>query len=146
METERPVWPSRLRWIDVAWVLFSLANLGAMLLFPAWETVPFHFIWVSLTLLYGFRVWSVRPTLLVLVCVMVSTALLISIEVTHGDQPADEITEVPLMAAMFVAMMWHAQRRLTAMEELEDVSMANRRLLERERQFLQDASHELRTP
>jgi len=131
-----------LRWIDVAWVLFSVANLVAMLLFPAWETVPFHFIWVSLTLLYGFRVWSVRPTLLVLACVMVSTALLIGIEVTHGDQPLDEITEVPLMAAMFLAMVWHAQRRLTAMEELEDVSMANSRLLERERQFLQDASHD----
>jgi signal transduction histidine kinase len=146
METDRPAWPSRLRWIDVAWVLFSVANLVAMLLFPAWETVPFHFIWVSLTLLYGFRVWRVRPTLVVLACVMVSTAVLIGIEVTHGDQPLDEITEVPLMAAMFLAMMWHAQRRLTAMEELEDVSMANSRLLERERQFLQDASHELRTP
>jgi signal transduction histidine kinase len=146
MEIDQPVWPSRLRWIDVAWVLFSVANLGAMLLFPAWETVPFHFIWVSLTLLYGFRVWRVRPTLVVLACVMVSTAVLIGFEVAHGDQPLDEITEVPLMAAMFLAMMWHAQRRLTAMEELEDVSMANSRLLERERQFLQDASHELRTP
>jgi two-component system OmpR family sensor kinase len=111
MEIDQPVWPSRLRWIDVAWVLFSVANLGAMLLFPAWETVPFHFIWVSLTLLYGFRVWRVRPTLVVLACVMVSTAVLIGFEVAHGDQPLDEITEVPLMAAMFLAMMWHAQRR-----------------------------------
>ena len=25
--------------------------------------VPFHFIWVSLTVLYGFRVWRTRPTL-----------------------------------------------------------------------------------
>src|SRR5439155_23279567 len=39
-----------------------------------------------------------------------------------------------------------ARRRLSAMDELQHVSMANRRLLERERQFLQDASHELRTP
>ena len=29
----------------------------------SWETIPFHFIWVSLTLLYGFRVWAARPTL-----------------------------------------------------------------------------------
>ena len=28
---------------------------------PSWETIPFHFIWVSLTLLYGFRIW--RPPL-----------------------------------------------------------------------------------
>ena len=50
------------------------------------------------------------------------------------------------MAAMFLAMVWHARRRLTAMEETERVSMENLRLLERERRFVQDASHELRTP
>ena len=50
------------------------------------------------------------------------------------------------MAAMFVGMVWHARRRLSAMEETERVSMENLRLLERERRFVQDASHELRTP
>ncbi len=50
------------------------------------------------------------------------------------------------MAAMFVAMVWHARRRLHAMEDSERVSMTNLRLLEREHRFVQDASHELRTP
>jgi two-component system, OmpR family, sensor kinase len=146
MATDARAWPTRERWIDAAWVLFWLANLVAMQVFAAWETVPFHFIWVSLTLLYGFRVWKVRPTLGVLAGVMVSTAVLIWIDVERGAQPLDELTEVPLMSAMFLAMVWHARRRLAAMEETERVSKANLRLLEREQRFVQDASHELRTP
>src|SRR6266508_2803018 len=40
--------------LSVAWVGFAIANLVGMWLLPTWETVPFHFIWVSLTLVYGF--------------------------------------------------------------------------------------------
>jgi signal transduction histidine kinase len=146
MWTDRVEWPLRRYWVDIAWGAFAVVNLIAMLALPDWETVPFHFIWVSLTLLYGFRVWRLRPTMWTLVAVMVGTALAIGVDIRNGIQPMDEITEVPLMAAMFVAMMWHARRRLAAMEEIGRVSDENRRLLERERRFIQDASHELRTP
>jgi len=49
----------------VGWGVFSVVNLVAMQVFPTWETVPFHFIWVSITILYGFRVWRSGPTVLV---------------------------------------------------------------------------------
>jgi signal transduction histidine kinase len=146
MRAERVGWPHGDRWLDVAWALFSLANLAAMFLIPDWETVPFHFIWVSLTLLYGFRVWRTRPTLSVLAFVMAATGIAIGFDYGRGAQPLDELTEVPLMAAMFAAMVWHARRRVAATEEAERVSEENLRLLERERRFVQDASHELRTP
>jgi signal transduction histidine kinase len=140
-------WPARrFTWVDAAWVLFAAANLAAMVLVAEWETVPFHFIWVSLTVLYGFRVWKTGPTLWLLAAVMGFTGAALMIDYLRGAQPADELTEVPLMAAMFVAMVWHARRRLAMMQEVERVSEANLRLLQREQQFVQDASHELRTP
>jgi signal transduction histidine kinase len=133
-------------WLDVAWAVFAVANLVAMALVPQWETVPFHFIWVSLTLVYGYRVWGAFETTLALTAVVVATGALLVYDVLRQAELADELTEVPLMGAMFLAMVWHAQRRRGAMEDLRRVSDANLRLLQRERQFVQDASHELRTP
>lgn len=144
--TDRFGWPLGRCWLDLAWVGFALANLVAMDLAPQWETVPFHFIWVSLTILYGYRVWEPGVTAGLLTAVVVSTGALLVRDVVQHGQPADELIEVPLMGAMFLAMVWHAQRRRSAMEDLRRVSDANLRLLRRERQFIQDASHELRTP
>ena len=50
------------------------------------------------------------------------------------------------MAAMFGAMAWHARRRVAADTERARVSEENARLLAAQRRFLQDASHQLRTP
>lgn len=133
-------------WVDAAWALFSVANLIAILVFARWETIPFHFIWISFTLLYGFRVWGTKPTLWVLGIVIVTTFLAIGLDVRRGTEPPDELNEVPLMAAMFGAMVWHARRRLRAEREGTRVSEENARLLAIQRRFLQDASHQLRTP
>jgi signal transduction histidine kinase len=144
---ERWGWPlRRFAWIDLAWVAFAFLNLAGIYVFATWETVPFHFIWVSLTILYGFRVWRVGPTVGILAGIIGLTGTALALDIHRGMQPIDEITEVPLMSAMFLAMVWHAQRRLTATREIERVSESNLRLLERHRRFVQDASHELRTP
>ena len=132
--------------VEAAWVAFAAANAFAMLRWEAWETIPFHFIWVSLTLVYGFRVWGLRATFVALVAVGVVTGELIFVDVHHGSQAWGELFEVPLMSAMVLAMVWHARRRQQAMLAVEELAESRASLLARQERFLHDASHELRTP
>ncbi len=138
---------------DIAWAVFVGLNLAAMQLLPSWQTVPFLVIWVSLTVIYGFRLWRLQPTILTLAVVTLATGGIIGLEVVQGHQDADYLAEVPLIALMFLAMVWQGRRRitaiqdkLTAMDQVQRISEENLRMLQQQRQFLQDASHELGTP
>ena len=132
--------------IEVLWGLFAIANWVAMIAWPSWETIPFHFVWISLTIVYGFRVWSPGVTGVILGTVILATGASIMSDAFAGSQLWGELFEVPLMAAMFLAMVWHARRRHAALREVEAVANTRASLLERQERFLHDASHELRTP
>ncbi len=132
--------------VDIALVIFIGLNLVLMRLIPEWQTVPFLIIWLTLTAIYGFRLWHLGSTVLTVVTVMLATGGLIGWQVLRGKQDADYLAEVPLLAMMFVIMVWHSRRRVTAMDEMKRVSEHNLVLLDQQRQFLQDASHELGTP
>jgi signal transduction histidine kinase len=129
----------RSSWVDIAWVLFVGLNLAAMRLLPAWQTVPFLIIWVSLTVIYGFRMWRLQPTIMTLAAVTLATGGVIGVQVLQGQEEGQYLVEVPLIAMMFLVMVWHGRRRLATMAD-------NLRLLEQQRRFIQDASHELGTP
>src|SRR6266498_2645938 len=133
-------------WVGVAWVVFIGLNLLAMRVFPAWQTVPFLIIWVSLTAIYGFRLWRLGSTLATVAVVTLATGGLIGWQVLRGQPDGDYLAEVPLLATMFVIMVWHARRRQSAMAEMKRISEHNLLLLDQQRQFLQDVSHELGTP
>ena len=124
---------------EIAWAIFATGNFAVLFWLLDYQTVPFHFVWVSLTMLYGFRVWAVRSTMAVLAAVCIASAITLGTAVARGYTGLDELTEIPLMSAMFVAMVWHARRRQLALDEA-------RRAAERERAFIRDASHQLKTP
>jgi signal transduction histidine kinase len=132
--------------VELVWGAFALANYAAMIAWPSWETIPFHFVWISLTLVYGFRVWPVRATLLLLMCVMAATGASIAFDAFRGIELWGELTEVPLMSAMFLAMVWHARRRVDAQHIAEQEARERRSMLARQERFIHDASHELKTP
>jgi two-component system, OmpR family, sensor kinase len=141
---------SRIAWrqyaVEAWWWVFVLVNTGSILVFRDWPTVPFHFIWISLALVYGWRVWSVRATAVVLALIIVLTGTVMLVDVLSGDQAVDELTEIPLMSAVFVVMVWFVRRAVASQNEIERVSERNHALLLREQRFVQDASHMLRTP
>ncbi len=137
---------ARASWVDIAWVTFILLNLLAMQLIPVWQTVPFLTIWVTLTAIYGFRLWRLGSALVTVVLVTLATGGVIGWQVFRGKQDGDYLAEVPLLAMLFVVMVWHSRRRAAAMDEMRRVSEHNLQLLEQQRRFLQDASHELGTP
>jgi len=132
--------------VEVLWGLFAIANWAAMIAWPAWETIPFHFVWISVTIVYGFRVWSPGVTAVILSAVILATGASILADAFAGIQLWGELFEVPLMSAMFLAMVWHARRRQSAMRQVEALADVRASLLERQERFLHDASHELRTP
>jgi signal transduction histidine kinase len=137
---------ARAYWQDIAWAVFVGLNLIAMRLTPAWGSVPFLIIWISLAMIYGFRLWRLGSTLLTVSVLTLATGGLIGWQVLQGEQDGDYLAEVPLLALMFMIMVWHARRRQAAMEEIKVVSEHNLLLLGQQRQFLQDVSHELGTP
>ena len=98
--------------VEIAWGVLAVVCLAAMIVWPSWETIPFHVIWITLTLLYGFRVWSPAVTGAVLGAVIIGTGASILSDAFEGLQLWGELFEVPLMSAMFLAMVWHARRRV----------------------------------
>ncbi|MBV9449716.1 MAG: HAMP domain-containing histidine kinase [Streptosporangiaceae bacterium] len=132
--------------VSLAWAALCVVNIAAMVAWPSTETVVFHLMAIGFAALYGLRIWPANPMLWGLGIVMIITITGIGLDVLHDAQQYEEMTEMPLMGTMFTAIVWHANRRITADHERHLVGEENSRLLTAQRRFLQDASHHLRTP
>ncbi|MGC9669577.1 sensor histidine kinase [Planosporangium sp. 12N6] len=138
--------PSTERLLVGGWVAAATLWAALMYLMPGQETVPFHFIWIGLALVYGFTRW--RPAAMVTALALVTgvTGYILCHHAAEGHIGWEETTEVPLMAAIFGVMVWHVNRRNQALAEVRRLADAERRRLEVQQLFVRLASHELRTP
>jgi two-component system, OmpR family, sensor kinase len=128
------------------WLVFAGANTVAMFVFAGAETVPFHFVWISLSVVYGLQLWSSRRTYTVLAVVGVLTGSALVLHVHNEVIGWEETTEVPLMTLVFLAMVWHVRRRTKAEQRARQLAESEREMREALRRFVRFASHELRTP
>jgi signal transduction histidine kinase len=131
---------------EVAWLMLWLVCVIAMVVFPQWQVVPFDIIWISLALLYGFRLWPSRGTLALTATAVATTAAALGDDmIRHLRVMGASVEQIPLLTTMFVVMAWVAHRRVVASDRAK-VAAEAQRLLYVQRRFLQDASHQLRTP
>jgi signal transduction histidine kinase len=110
------------------------------------ETIPFHFVWVSTAVVYGLRPWSLPKMWLTCLVVTVVTGVPLVLHARDGDTGWQETSEIPLMALLFLVMVWHVRRRMAATAEAHRLAESERHARERQRRFVRFASHELRTP
>ena len=139
-------YPLRRYAVELPWAAIVLACLAAMVVWPTWQTIPFFLIWISLALVYGLRVWATRTTLLVLLLITATSATALSIDVVAHHQDWRMLSKVPLMAMLFLVMVWYARGRVDALRASERHADDLHAALERQERFIHDASHELKTP
>src|SRR5262249_1703720 len=66
--------------------------------------------------------------------------------VKNGVIGWEETAEIPLMALLFLVMVWHVRRRVAATREAQRYADSEHEMRERQKRFVRFASHELRTP
>jgi signal transduction histidine kinase len=132
--------------VDVSLGVFVVAMMGLMVALPGHEAAPFHITFLALAVAYGYRVWPVLPTLTLIVAITFLSGWLMWIHASEGLLARAELAEIPLLPMVVVVMVWHAQRRATALRQVEAMAARQVAGVEREREFFRDASHAIRTP
>jgi two-component system OmpR family sensor kinase len=125
-------------WPELALVVVCCFFLYLM---RAWHgiDIPFYLVYLSVGLVYGLRMWSIRPAVLAIALVMISTGGLTLLDVSRGVENPAELIEVPLLALFYLTMVLHVRSRQRMLGMLS-------RVLNHEGRLHAYATHELMTP
>lgn len=131
---------------DLLWAAFVIAMFATMLLIPGQQTIPYHLIYVSFALVYGYRLWSPGATVAILFAIALVSGVLFVRVYLDGEISWDELSEIPLMSLIVAGTAWHAHRSAAAQRRVEELAALESSRVERQRAFLRDTAHAIRTP
>ncbi len=131
------------------WLLAGFCALcltGMIVLDATLAPIPFHFVYVAVTIVYGLRLWRVRGAMIAAIATGVATGGITVYNVIASNEPGPELIEVPLMTMMVVATIWHVRSRQRAASVVAALADERQRMIQRERTFFANVTHDLMTP
>lgn len=130
----------------VPWLVAAAACVGWMWAAPGGEVVPYHLIWITFALAYGFEAWPVPRTLVSLGVLTLLTGGLLVARAADGAIHWEETTEIPLMLTLALLVVWHVQRRAAATRTAVAMAQREAAAAARRERLGRLTSHEMRTP
>ena len=109
------------------------------------ETIPYHLVWASFALMYGFWPWPRKLTWTVVGIITLVTGIPL---VMHADEGAigwSECSEILLMGVIMALLIWHVNRQWAARDRLLAIQAEERRQTEQRETASRFGSHEVRT-
>ncbi len=132
-------------WISLCWLAFALVNAVLVFTLAGEETIPYHLIWASFALLFGFWPWSRRLTWTVFGAITVVTGIPLILHANSEIIGWSECSEIILMGVILALLIWHVNRQWAARENLLAMQTEERRLTAQRETAARFGSHEVRT-
>jgi len=131
--------------LALTWAVFAGVNCYLTFVLPGNETIPYHLVWASFALLYGLCPWPRRATMVVFAVITTTTGIALVRHATTGVIAWEECSEIVLMGAIVMLLIWHVNRQWTAQQRLRALQQADRDRSEQRENAARFGSHEVRT-
>jgi two-component system OmpR family sensor kinase len=135
---------NRAEWLLAGFCAVCLT--GMIVLDAALAPIPFHFVYTAVVIVYGLRLWRIRGAMFAAFATGISTGGITVYNVISANEPVPELIEVPLMTMMVIATIWHVRSRQKAAAVVAALADERQRMIQRERTFFANVTHDLMTP
>jgi len=132
-------------WFSAIFLICAVVNVILVFVMVGQETIPYHLVWASFALMYGFWPWPRKLTWTVVGIITLVTGIPL---VMHADEGAigwSECSEILLMGVIMALLIWHVNRQWAARDRLLAIQAEERRQTEQRETASRFGSHEVRT-